>query len=61
MEATPFENAANFGNNLATSLALHKALKEFAKVEDELTPAERELHGQMLLALLEATAIVAEA
>ena len=61
METTPFENATNFGNNLATSLALHKALQEFAKVEEELTDAEKEIHSQMLLALLQAVATVGEA
>tara|TARA_Y100000310_G_scaffold94685_1_gene92432 strand:- start:349 stop:534 length:186 start_codon:yes stop_codon:yes gene_type:complete len=61
MEATPFEKSSTFGNNLATSLALHKALEEYSKIEDKLTDNEKEVHAQMLLALLSTLGPVAEA
>ena len=61
MEPTPFENATEFGNNLATSLVLHKALEEFAKIEDKLSEAEKEVHAQMLAAFISSLGPPAEA
>jgi hypothetical protein len=61
MEPTAFENATEFGNNLAASLVLHYALKDFAKIEDGLSDTEKEAHAQLLLMLLSNLGPIAEA
>ena len=59
---TPFEKATETAHNLATCLALHKALLEIASAEGKADPADLELQKEILVqALFTLSPIVGEA